>query len=264
MKLGCCSWSYHKAIEKKKLTFDKWVDLCANELGVGGLDIIAEQMPKSDRRYVLGLKKRMTDLGLSVISLSPGNNFGKAAQGNRKKEVDSINRWVDVALLLGAPVVRIFSGWPEPYEDKAKLWGPMVKCIQQCTKVAEKVGVTLAVEPHNHGGFVTTADETLKLLKDVGSPYFKVNLDTGNYHDKDIYKAIERTLPHAPHVVAKVEHVDAQGKETLLDYHKIFTILKRACYHGFITLEYEAQQDERIFVPKAIEWLKEYGIKYQL
>jgi len=131
MKLGLCTWSYHKSLESGKLNFVKLLEVCAKELKVGGIDIIADHLPKTDKKSLIGYKKMATDLQLTIACLSPGNNFGKPTPEERKKEVEGVEKWLDIGYTLGAPVLRIFSGWPRPYQDKEKLWPAMADCIRE-------------------------------------------------------------------------------------------------------------------------------------
>ena len=250
-------------MEAKRLTFDEWLRICAEELGVGGVDIIAEQMPKRTKAFWLQTKKRCTDSQLTIASLSPGNNFGKPTAKARSAEVDNIRRWMDAALVMGAPCLRIFAGWP-PQGRGAELWAPMVACIRAVAKTAAQAGITLVIEPHNHGGFLPDSRSTLRLIREVGSPWVRINLDTGNYHDPDIYAGLEASMPYSPHVVAKIHRLGPDGEEQEFDYDKIFAILHRHRYRGFLTLEYEGPTDELTSVPKAIAMLRRYAAKYSL
>ncbi len=256
MKLACCSWSYHRTMEAKRLSFEAWLRLCAEELRVGGVDIIAEQMPVRTRDYWLATKKRCTDLQLTIVSLSPGNNFGAASAASRRREVANVQRWIEAAVVMGAPCLRIFAGWP-PRGQAQGLWPKMVHCIRQVAKTAAQAGVTLAVEPHNAGGFLPDSRTTLRLIRELHSPWVRINLDTGNYHEPDPYAGMAASLPFAPHVVAKV-HPEP------LDYGKIFAMLARQHYRGFVTLEYEGALEERRGVPAAIAMLRRYGRRYGL
>jgi sugar phosphate isomerase/epimerase len=268
MKLGLCTWSYHKSLESGKLKFIKLLEVCAKELKIGGIDIIADHLPKTDKRSLIGYKKLACDLQLTIACLSPGNNFGKPKGEERKKEVETIKKWLEVGFILGAPVLRIFSGWPWPYEDKEKLWPYMVECIRTCEKEAKKTGIVLAIEPHNDGGFLPTAVDTLRLIKEINSEWVKVNLDTGNYQDADNYKAIEDTIIYAPHIHAKVHRLSEDGKELVFDYERIFSIIKKVGYRGFLSLEFEGQdffqQDEFTYIPEAIQMLKDYAARYEI
>lgn len=268
MKLGLCTWSYHKSLESGRLDFVKLLEVCAKDLKVGGIDIIAEHLPKTDKRSLIGYKKMAADLQLTICCLSPGNNFGKPTEEERKKEVEAVEKWLDIGYTLGAPVLRIFSGWPWPYEDKEKLWPQMAACIRECEKAAKEAGIVLAIEPHNDGGFIPTAVDILRLLKELNSEWVKINLDTGNYKDPDNYKAIEDTIAYAPHMHAKCHHITDDCRELEFDYDKIFTILKKAGYRGFFSLEFEGQdlhqQDELLYIPKAVQMLKGLAQKYAL
>lgn len=263
MKLACCSWSYHRAMEAGRVSFKEWLRTCAEELGVGGVDLIAEQLPKRTKSFWLETKKRCTDFRLTVAALSPSTNFGKPTARQRQAELDRLHRWIEAAFTLGAPCVRIFAGWPPPGRE-AELWEPMVGCLRLAAKAASQAGVTLVVEPHNHGGFLADSHRTLQLMRDVDSPWVRINLDVGNYHQPDLYAGLEASLPLAPHVVAKIHHLSPAGEETTLDYGKIFAMLKRHRYHGFLTVEYEGKADERVAVPRAVAMLRRYALKYGL
>ncbi|NQS99622.1 MAG: sugar phosphate isomerase/epimerase [Candidatus Omnitrophica bacterium] len=266
MKLGLCSWSAHKSLESGKLDFKGLLEFCAKTLKVGGIDIIADHLPKTDKQSLLDYKKIATDLQLTIACLSPGNDFGKAKKEERELEVEAIKKWIEAAYVLGAPVLRIFSGWPLPYEDREKLWPEMVACIKACEQPAKEAGVVMAIEPHNDGGFLPTAVETMRLIKEINSEWVKINLDTGNYHDPDIYQAIKDTICYAPHIHAKVHHISEDSRALEFDYDKIFTILKEADYRGFFSLEFEGQdmhnQDELECIPRAMEMLKKFAQKY--
>lgn len=263
MKLGCCSWSYHRAMEAGRIDFDDWLRICAKELRVGGVDIIAEQMPQRTKRGWFQVKKRCTDAQLTIVSLSPSNNFGRPSAAARRREVASVNRWIEAAFVMGAPCVRIFAGWPPAGQAEA-LWSAMVSCVRQAARTAAQAGVTLVVEPHDRGGFLPDSRRTLQLIREVDSPWVRINLDTGNYVEPNPYAGLEASLPFSPHVVAKIHRLGPDGEEQELDYGKIFAMLKRQAYHGFVTVEYEGRADELAAVPQAVAMLRRYGRRYGL
>jgi sugar phosphate isomerase/epimerase len=123
--------------------------------------------------------------------------------------------------------------------------------------------VILAVESHNGGGYLPSSVETHKLLKDVNSPWVKLNLDTGNYHDKDMYEALERSMPYTTHMHAKIHQMSSDCRELEFDYDKIFKMLKKANYRGFLNVEYEGKEEELEYVPKSIAMVKSFMKKYE-
>jgi len=62
MKLGLCTWSCHKSFEAKKIDFAGLLKYCAKDLKLGGIDIIADHLPKSDKNSLLEYKKMACDL----------------------------------------------------------------------------------------------------------------------------------------------------------------------------------------------------------
>ena len=261
MKVGLCTWSYNRTFASGKMDLEKLLHVCANTLKVGGVDIIDVHLKSRDPDYLLKIKKLATDLQITISAVSPGNSFGKDNEKDEKAEIDKINKWTDTAYILGAPNLRIFAGWA-PKERHRELWPKVVKSIKECAKYAVKKGVTLAIESHNDGGYLPTSVETHKLLSDVNSPWVKLNLDTGNYHDPDMYQALKKSMPYATHMHAKIHKITKDGKEEEFDYDKIFQILKDANYRGFFNVEYEGKEDELEYVPISINMIKEYACKY--
>jgi len=262
MKLGLCTWSYNRAFASGKLDLEKLLHLCADDLKVGGMDIIDVHLKSQDPDYLLKIKKLATDLQITISAVSPGNSFGKDKEADEKAEVDKINKWTDTAYLLGAPNLRIFAGWA-PKERHNELWPKVVKSIKTCAEYAAKKGIILAIESHNNGGYLPTSVETLKLLKDVNSPWVKLNLDTGNYQDPDMYDALKRSMPYTTHMHCKIHKLSKEGKELEFDFDKIFTILKAANYRGFFNVEYEGKEEEMEYVPKSFDMVRRFMKKYE-
>ena len=261
MKVGLCTWSYNRTFASGKMDLEKLLHVCANTLKVGGVDIIDVHLKSRDPDYLLKIKKLATDLQITISAVSPGNSFGKDNEKDEKAEIDKINKWTDTAYILGAPNLRIFAGWA-PKERHRELWPKVVKSIKECARYAAKKGVILAIESHNDGGYLPTSVETHKLLSDVNSPWVKLNLDTGNYQDPDMYQALKKSMPYTTHMHAKIHKITKDGKEKEFDYDKIFRILKDANYRGFFNVEYEGKEDELEYVPISINMIKEYACKY--
>ncbi|MDD5495888.1 MAG: sugar phosphate isomerase/epimerase [Candidatus Omnitrophica bacterium] len=269
MKLGLCSWSYNRTFASGKMDLEKCLKVCADELKVGGIDIIDVHFKGGDNvanlvkdtTYLMKIKKLATDLQITISAVSPGNSFGKDDPKDEKAEVDKINKWTDIAYILGAPNLRIFAGWA-PKEKHEELWPKVVKSIKECAEYAAKKGITLAIESHNDGGYLPTSVETLKLLKDVDSPWVKLNLDTGNYQDPEPYAALKKSMPYVTHMHAKIHKLSPDCKELEFDYDKIFKVLKESNYRGFFNVEYEGIEEEIEYVPKSFEMIRRFMKKY--
>jgi len=145
----------------------------------------------------------------------------------------------------------------EPPLDGYKLEDAINWCvssIQACLPVAEKLGVTMALE--NHWGLTTSIDTLLKIHKMVNSPWLGINLDTGNYPG-DAYQGIAQLAPHATIVQAKTYYGGGEWYTLDLDYKRIAGLLRQAGYGGWVSLEMEGKQEPRSAVSKSFQVLKE-------
>ncbi|HEY5596927.1 MAG TPA: hypothetical protein VIL47_06655, partial [Candidatus Bipolaricaulota bacterium] len=77
----------------------------------------------------------------------------------------------------------------------------------------------------------------------------------GNYLDG--MKSIAQIAPLAAHVHAKLLKLDPKGKEVNIDHVGVFKLLAQANYQGFVSAEYEGEEQETRAVPRAIRYLRE-------
>lgn len=264
MKLGCSSWSYHRAFETHKLNMKKWIAICADDLMIDGVELLDFHLnePGVDFKE---LKNVIVTKGLTISSISVSNNFGYESDIKLKEEVVKVKKWIDITSLFGASILRVFAGWagPAPWDnnfgseivDRNIVWPKMIRCMKECVDYAENAGIVLAVENHNHRGLIHTAEDSKRIIREINSPWFKLNLDTAGYTD-DIYTAIGDTLDLAVQVHIKILEPEETIIDKKLDYNRIFGILNKSNYRGFLSLEYEGEEDELITIPKLIKLLK--------
>ena len=83
----------------------------------------------------------------------------------------------------------------------------------------------------------------LELVRGVQSPWFGVNLDSGNFHSADVYGDLAKIAPYAINVQIKVS-IQAAGKpKEPSDFKRLAEILRSTGYRGYIVLEYEESGD---------------------
>ena len=131
----------------------------------------------------------------------------------------------------------------------------MVSGIEECCDYAGQHGVHLALE--NHGGPTSTADGLLAFVRDVKSPWFGVNMDTGNFHSDDIYGDLARVAPYTLNVQVKVVVSGSDGKKRPSDFRQLARLLTEADYRGYIVLEYEEAGDPQKASARFLDQLRQ-------
>lgn len=186
--------------------------------------------------FINSIKRRAHVLGLDISGTGVRNDLANPDLAKRAADVKHIKEWIDVASKLGAPVIRIFSGViPEGYENKwDSIAGYMAASIKECADYGKLKGVMVGVQ--NHGDFLKTADETIKLVKLVNSDWFGVIVDTGYFITPDPYVDIEKVMPYAINFQVK-ESVFGAASTIRTDVPRLMKIIKRSGYRGYLPIE---------------------------
>jgi sugar phosphate isomerase/epimerase len=209
---------------------------------------------------------------LTIACVGINNNFGRPPQEQQEVQ-QGIRVGIDTAQFLGAPVVRLFAGYVRKDDIREAVWKRTVEGLKRAADYAEKAGIVAAVQNHNHNNVTGTGEDVVRLLKEVDHPWCSHMLDTGQYLGSpgasgaqpddsskfDVYRSIERTAPLAVFVRAKLYRLRT-GKEEWLDYERVFRILRRVKYNGFVSLVYEGWKDMDAMhaVPVGVKFLRDY------
>lgn len=256
-KFSLAGYSYRSLLtgDPPRLTLDDFITDCAN-MGLEGTEPTSYYFPRNvTHEYLRHLKHLAFRLGLDISGTAVGNDFCHPPGPQRDQQITHVKRWIDYAEILGAPVIRIFSGsrrGDQTADDARKL---AVEGIQECCDYAGRHGVFLALE--NHGGLTATVEGMLRLVRDVKSEWFGVNLDTGNFHGGDLYGDLARLAPYAINVQVKVVVSGPDGRKVPADFRRLAKILTNAGYRGYIVLEYEESEDPRVACPRYVGQLRE-------
>jgi sugar phosphate isomerase/epimerase len=189
------------------------------------------------------LKKRAADLGVAISGTGVRNNFTTADTAERRKSVDHIKEWVEVAAKLGAPVIRVFADT----QMRAQTWETISKGatraqvqewiasdLRECAEQGKKFGVYIGVQ--NHGDFLQTGQQQLDLIKAVGSPWCRPIVDTGYYKTPDPYVDIALVAPTSINWQVK-QSVFGEESDVPTDLMRLLKIVRKSGYSGYLPIE---------------------------
>ena len=256
-KFSLAAYSYRKLLTGKKpeLTLDDFVRDCAR-MHLDGTELTSYYFPSEpSEEFLTSLKGLCFKLGLDVSGTAVGNDFCHPDSDVRAKQIADVKQWVDYAAIMDAPVIRIFSGSARSPQTTAEAHRLAVEAIEECCEYSGQRGVFLALE--NHGGLTTTVEGLMQLVRDVQSPWFGVNLDTGNFHSQDVYGDLSQLAPYALNVQVKVVIKPEGGSKQPTAFNRLAAILRESGYRGYIVLEYEESEDPRVACPRYVDELRD-------
>lgn len=248
----------------------------AAALGFDGVEILHVQMQDESNAALQKIKRQAHSLGLALMGLSTHQGFVSPDPDLRRTNVQKTLYQIDLAYRLGIPTMRINTGrWGtiKSFDDfmaqkgiepaleghtEEEAFGWVIDSIEKLLPRAEECGVVLGLE--NHWGLGRTAEGVLRIVEAIKSPWLAMTLDTGNFLEHS-YEQMERmataTIPIAL-VQAKTYFGGGRWYALDLDYAKIASILRQDGYRGWISLEFEGNEDAATGVPKSLEMLRKH------
>ena len=250
------------------LSVDDFIDK-AKELGYDGVILMAKRPHLSpldyDKEARAKLKKRIADLGLTLVGLAGYSDFtagvDKAGIPHLEIQAAYIGQVAALAADLGTNIVRIFTGYERSNIPYDRQYAMVVEGIQLAAKEAQKYGVTLVVQ--NHHDIALHHEAMYWLMQDVNMPNVKVGWDAWSPNLQGLSKAeiiasIHKLRPYIAMTIAAdyvsmpryrydsnltnyipVEPVfrATQMGKGVIDYDTFFSTLKEIGYQGYLMYE---------------------------
>lgn len=269
-RIGISTYSFWRFRDDSKLTIPKCIDLAA-EMGFDGVELLRIQMEEDSDSYLQKIKRRAFVNGLDLIGMSTHQGFVSPDAAVRKENVDKTIGFIEMAYKLGIPTIRVNTGrWGttqsfdqlmadkgiEPRldgytDDQGFQW--VIDSLSECLPAAEKCGVILGLE--NHWGLGRTAEGVMRIINAIDSPWLQATLDTGNFFERRD-EQFKMMAAHTVLVQAKTYYGGGTWYTIDIDYDKIAKILQSVNYRGYISLEFEGEEDYQTAIPKSLELLR--------
>lgn len=231
--------NYVHGREGNTLTLFDLIDFCV-EHDIPALDptgyffVGYPEVPSDD--YIYAIKRYAHLHGVRISGTGVRNNFANPDPAARAADVKHVKEWIDVASKLGAPVIRTFAGpVPEGYEERwDEVAGWMIDCYKECAAYGAERGVLVGVQ--NHGDMLKTAEQVIRIVKAVDSPWFGVIVDTGYFQTPDPYVDIEAVMPYAVNFQVKESPFGAKS-HIRIDLARLMKIIRTSGYKGYLPIE---------------------------
>lgn len=247
-------YSFNSPLREGKIDLFDVLDFCA-EHNFDAIDPTGYYFPgypevPSDK-FMMEFKRKAFLLGLDISGTGVRNDFTNPDSASRNADIVMVKKWIEAAAKMGIPNIRIFSG-TNTHEgftrDQVFEW--MAKDIKECCEYGKKYGVIIAIQ--NHNDFIKTAADVDRIFELVDSEWLGLNLDIGSYRQSDPFLEIEKNLKYAVTWQIK-ENIWIDGKEVPTDLVKLFKIIKKGDYRGYLPIETLGAGDPYEKIPKMMK-----------
>ena len=141
-------------------------------------------------------------------------------------------------------------------------FGYAVGTFQGALPICADLGITICMEPLTHleTNFCASAEETMKLVKAVNHPNFKLMLDTKamTFEEESRADLIRKYASHLCHYHANDENLNGPGWGDV-DFAPIFQALKDIDFDGYVSVEvFEFEPGPEAIAKKSLEYMKQF------
>jgi len=268
--IAVSTYSFWRFKPNLKLPIETCIDEAAR-MGFDGVDLLLIQMESEDNSYLQKLKRHALINGLDLCCMSTHQGYVYPDKNKRRENIDLTLKQIEIAYRLGVPIVRINTGrWrttrsfdelmanrgiepilPGYTEEDGFKW--VIDSIEKCLPKAKECGVILGLE--NHWGLARTAEGLLRIVNAIDSPWLQVLLDTGNFLENP-YDKLEMCAPQTVFMQAKTYYGGGLWYTLDLDYPRIARIMRKHNFRGYVSLEFEGNENYKTAIPKSLAILR--------
>jgi len=226
-----------------KLTLQEFAATIVEKFNVFGIEPWSPHFESVEADYVSELAATFKKAGLGVVNIPcdvPVKLCGTAEQ--RDKALTTYRQWVDAAVILGSPSIRVHC---PAGKDPAAI-ACAVDGLRSLASYGESKGIVINLENDDPGS--EDPERIVKVIDAAGTPYLRALPDFCNsmlIHSDEDYNA--RSLTALFKLAFNISHVKdvefSDGKPFRVDVDRIFAIAKKADYRGYFSMESESDKD---------------------
>jgi Xylose isomerase-like TIM barrel len=227
MKLCCSTAAFGREIDAGELTQLEWVDACANDLDVDGVEFDGIYFPRTDDDYLAQLKKLCADLRLTVASVRSPVALGGA---DTDASLANFLPWIAHADAMGSPLLR-FACATVPDGSPGIAWRELIRGLKAACVEAKRANITLALERGDDGSLVRSPADVKRAQKECDSAWLRIAAradDLIGDESADFRALLDETV-----IVTATS-----GDRQLVD------VIRSSGYRGFVSLERSGTRPE--------------------
>lgn len=199
-----------------------------DKFGIRKIEFWNEHFESLEMDYLEKLRKKIKSAKSQLLNVQIDRipyNLASTDEAVRLESIKDVKEWMDAAAFLGSRCVRINPGAPD---------GSVVKSIESLKELngyAKKKKLTIITA--NHFGIEMEADKHVDIVNGSG---VYTEPDFGNYIPKytteEMMKSLEKILPYAHVVSAKMVDFDEHMEHITYDFEKCVQLAEKMGFKG--------------------------------
>ncbi len=252
-RIGVTTWPFRMYIDSST---NRWRDpklpgmaltdfpaMVAKKFDLHNVELLADHFPSTDKAYLQQLRGAVRKAGSRIIDIPAdgGASFYDPFAVKRQEAIDYGKKWIDVAVAVGSPSVRLHIAGVKGVAPDA---GRAAESLKRVAAYGASRNVMVTLE--NDDLVTEDAFFIVRVIDEVGNPYLRALPDFANSmlsgNAAFNYDALALMFRHAYNIAhMKDSEVGDHGKLYTVNVARIFKIASAADYRGYYSLEWEGR-----------------------
>jgi sugar phosphate isomerase/epimerase len=242
-RLAIASYSL-RTIIPSRMDIKEFPAYAVKRFNVRNLEILNRHLRSTDAPYLEEFRGAVAAAGAQVINIptSVGASLYDPDAAKRTLAVDNSKRWIDTAVTLACPSVRI-------HIQRAGNEPPNVERTAEALRSVAQYGASksVVVNLENDDLFSEDAFFIVKVIDQVNSPWLRALPDFCNSmlkgDEKFNYDAVKAVFARAYNISHLKDSEVEKGKVFRIDLARTLEMAKAAGYKGYFSVEFEGEGD---------------------
>jgi sugar phosphate isomerase/epimerase len=223
------------------------------EFGVYGIEPLDGHFPSAEYSEVRKLRAAFDAAGVHTVNIPVDEKVELCSDDEARRNAGNARyrHWIDVAVLLGSPSIRV---WIPKCSDTSDL-PRAVRALKPTLDYAATRNVVVNLE--NDDPVYASAARSVAAIGLADTPYLRALPDFGNglYRGDEAFNAqnVKQMFAHAWNIAHVKDAESFHGKRQTASLRELFAIAKASGYRGYYSMESDSDADPVIDTKHLIE-----------
>ncbi|MGO8719213.1 MAG: sugar phosphate isomerase/epimerase family protein [Acidobacteriaceae bacterium] len=223
------------------------------EFHVRGIEPLSFHFPSTERREILKLRAAFDAAGVHTVDIPVDDRVELCSVNKAKRNAGNARyrTWIDIAVILGSPSIRI---WIPKCSDTSDL-PKAVHALKPTLDYASAQNIVVNLE--NDDPVLSSDARILAAIRLANTPYLRALPDFANSlmggDERFNAQAVKRMFAHAWNIAHVKDAEVIHGKRETVSLPELFGIAKAARYRGYYSMESDSDVDPVIDTKHLIE-----------
>lgn len=242
-RLSVSTYPFRSVIGTGKMTLEQFAATIPEKLNVPGIEPWSPHFTSLQDDYVHGLHDAFSKAGLHVVNIPVDIRVKLCGTDeDRKAALSAYFKWVDAAIILKSPSIRVHL----PHGESGENISCPVSAMKELAAYGAEKNIVVNIENDDPHG--EQPERVARVIEAVNSPYLHALPDFCNsmlvQNDEAFNNQALATLFALAYNISHVkDSEEGDGKVYRVSVDQIFAVAKKAGYRGYFSMEFEGSGD---------------------